>query len=271
MSNDAASFTGGIPEHYDECLGPIIFSGYAADIARRVAACGPARVLETAAGTGIVTRQLRNFLPASAHLVATDLNPPMLEVARMKLRPAGRVEFVPADATALPFPDGSFDAVVCQFGMMFFPEKDKSYGEAHRVLAPGGRYLFNVWDSHRYNPFARIAHEVIGGFFPGDPPQFYRVPFSYHQIDPIKDSLIDAGFTVITAAVVRLEKEVKDAALFARGLVHGNPVIGQVRARGSIDPDRIVDAMAQALRHEFGADPFRMPLQAIVFSATKSS
>ena len=123
---------------------PIVFVDFATDIAHRAAAWSPARVLETAAGTGVVTRQLRDLLPASAHLTATDLNPPMLEIARAKFRPDEQVDFRPADATALPFPDGNFDAVVCQFGVMFFPDKDKSYREIHRVLAPGGRYLFNV-------------------------------------------------------------------------------------------------------------------------------
>jgi len=140
--------------------------------------------------------------------------------------------------------------------------------EDHRVLA-GGRYLFSVWDSHRHNPFGRIAHETAASFFPADPPQFYMVPFSYYQIDPIKESLIDAGFTDISVAVIRLEKEIPDAARFARGLVHGNPLIDQIKARGGVDPDRIVDALAQALRQEFGADPGRMPLQAIVFSASR--
>ena len=195
MSSYAGKYIGSTPQHYDEFLGPLIFVDYAADIAQRVAAGNPARVLETAAGTGIVTRKLRDLLPAEAHLTATDLNPPMLEIARTKFRPEEQVDFRPADATALPFPDSSFDAVVCQFGVMFFPDKDKSYREVHRVLAPGGRYLFSVWDSHVYNKFGRIQHEVPGSFFPADPPQFYMVPFSYYQIDPIKESLIDAGFT----------------------------------------------------------------------------
>ena len=268
MSNDA-SFVGSIPEHYDRSLGPVVFIDFAADIARRVAACGPARVLETAAGTGIVTRQLRDLLPAGTRLTATDLNPPMLDVARGRFRADESVDFRPADATTLPFPDDSFDAVVCQFGVMFFPEKDKSYREIHRVLTPGGRYLFNVWDAHRYNQFGRIAHEVAGGFFPADPPQFYKVPFSYHQIDAIKESLIGAGFVDINIAILRLEKEIPDAALFARGLIYGNPIIDQIRTRGGVDPDRIVDAVAQKLRVEFGTDPGRMTLQAIIFSASK--
>jgi SAM-dependent methyltransferase len=226
-------------------------------------------VLETAAGTGIVTRKLRDILPVGSHLTATDLNPPMLEVARTKFRPGEQVEFRPADATALPFPDGSFDAVMCQFGVMFFPDKEKSYREVRRVLAPGGRYVFSVWDSHRHNPVGRIAHEIAGSFFPADPPQFYQVPFACHRIDPIKESLIDAGFTDITAAVVRLEKEIPDAAVFARGLVYGNPLIDQIRTRGGVDPDRIVDALIVVLHKEFGVDPGRMSLQAIMFEASR--
>jgi SAM-dependent methyltransferase len=271
VTNDTASFTGSIPDYYDRCLGPVIFADYGADIARRVAACNPGCVLETAAGTGIVTRELRNLLPPAARLVATDLNPPMLEAARKKFRPAEQVEFQTADATSLPFPDKCFDAAVCQFGMMFYPEKDKSYFEACRVLVPGGRYLFSVWDSFRYNPFAQITQSVIGSFFPADPPQFFQVPFSYYQIDQIKDSLICAGFTEITIAIVQIEKQIENAGHFADGLVHGNPVIDQIRAQGGVDPDRIADALKHALHKEFGAGPCRIPLQAIVFSAAKAS
>ena len=269
MSDDASGFVGSIPQHYDQGLGPMIFVDYAADIAQRVAAGSPARVLETAAGTGIVTRKLRDALPTSTHLTATDLNPPMLEVARAKFRAGEQIEFQPADAMALPFADGSFDAVVCQFGVMFFPDKRKSYCEVLRVLAPGGRYLFSVWDSHRYNPFGRITHEVAGRFFPNDPPQFYNVPFSCHQIDPIKELLIAAGFDDLSVTVVRLEKAIPDTARFARALVYGNPLIDQIRARGGVDPERVADAVLEAVRVEFGTDPGRMPLQAIVFSATK--
>ena len=239
MSTDAASFIGNIPQHYDQGLGPIIFAEYAADIARRAAAGRPARVLETAAGTGIVTRKLRDALPAQTQLTATDLNPPMLDMARAKFRPGEQVSFQPADAIALPFADQSFDAIVCQFGVMFFPDKAKSFSEAYRVLAPGGRYLLSVWDSHRYNPFGRLAHEVAARFFPADPPQFYSVPFSCHQIDPIKELLIAAGFADIGIAVIGQERELPDVAQFARAAVFGNPLIDQIRARGGVDPERV--------------------------------
>jgi ubiquinone/menaquinone biosynthesis C-methylase UbiE len=269
MSGNAASFFGNIPEEYDRGLGPVIFADYAADMARRVAALAPARVLEMAAGTGILTRRLRDLLPENTLLTATDLNPPMLDVARGKFRSHERVDFQSADAGNLPFPDGAFDVLVCQFGAMFFPDKDRSYREAHRVLAPGGRYLFSVWDSHRYNPFGRITHQVAAGFFPADPPQFYQVPFGYHAIDPIKESLIDAGFTDIRVHVIALEKEIPDLRSFAQGLVYGNPLIDEIRVRGGIHPDQIVSALTDALRREF-APSGRMPLQAILFDTGRS-
>jgi SAM-dependent methyltransferase len=117
MSDDATGFVGSIPEYYDRGLGPIIFADYAEHTARLVAGYAPSRVLETGAGTGIVTRRLRDLLPATTRLIATDLNPPMLEVARKKFRPDEPIEFQHADAMALPFADASFDAVVCQFSV----------------------------------------------------------------------------------------------------------------------------------------------------------
>lgn len=267
---DSVSFVGTIPEMYDRGLGPAIFVDYANDLTRRVAALAPERVLETAAGTGIVTRRLRDSLPAGATLIASDLSPSMIEVARTKFQPGEQVDFRAIDAMALPFPDRDLAAVVCQFGVMFYPDKDKSYRETYRVLRTGGHYLFNVWDAHQHNPFARIEHEISGSFFPTDPPQFYSVPFSYNRIDPIRDSLIDAGFDNINVAVVTLEKVIPDVIEFARGMVYGNPLIDQIRARGGVDPEKFVDRTVEALNREFGRDPARMPLQAIVFSARRS-
>ena len=186
MAGEASGYVGNIPQHYDQDLGPLLFTDYAADIAQRVATFKPHRVLETAAGTGIVTRALRDALPAGASLTATDLNAPMLDIGAKKFRPGEAVEFRTADATALPFTEASFDAIVCQFGVMFFPDKDKSYREAFRALAGDGHYVFSIWDSHRHNPIGKIAHEVIGSFFPTDPPQFQSVPFAY-RFEQIKE------------------------------------------------------------------------------------
>lgn len=264
--NDATAFTGTVPEIYDRDLGPVLFAPFAADLARRVAAARPARVLELAAGTGIATRALRDLLPAETALTATDLNPPMLAIARAKFRPEERVEFRPADAMALPFPDAAFDALACQFGAMFFPDKVASFREARRVLAPGGRYVFNVWDAVRHNPNGRLVLEVAAELFPADPPRFFEVPHGYHSLDAIKEALLEAGFLTIRAEVLRLMQPVPRAADFARGLVFGTPLIGQIAARGG-SPEAMAERLAEAMAREIGPDPARFPLQAIVVEA----
>ena len=269
MRDNPAGFTGNVPENYDRHLGPVLFVDYGRDLADRIAALKPGRILETAAGTGIVTKALRDRLPASTHITVTDLNAPMLEVARAKFPAPAQLNFAPADAQALPFADASFDAMICQFGIMFYPDRPKSYREARRVLAPGGQYSFSVWDSHRFNGFARITDGLIRQFFPVDPPSFYAVPFACAALDPIKQDLLDAGFTDIRAEVLTIEKPVADLALFARGLVFGNPLVDQIRARGTVTPEALHAAVVEALGREFGTGPARVPLQTIFWSARR--
>jgi SAM-dependent methyltransferase len=226
-------------------------------------------VLETAAGTGIVTRALRDALPADTEIVATDLNQPMLDVAAKKMRAGERVKFQTADAQQLPFADGSFDAVACQFGIMFFPDKPKSYRETFRVLAPGGRYFFSVWDTIGHNPFAAAGLELATRLFPDNTPPFFHVPFGYAAIDPVKEALREAGFADLDVAVIPVTKAGFDLASFAGGMALGNPFVDQVKARG-VEPRTIVQMYIDALVARVGNPP-RMPIQAILFSALKST
>jgi SAM-dependent methyltransferase len=263
-----ADFIGGIPEFYDRGLGPVLFADYAVQMAEWVAKAAPARVLETAAGTGIVTRALHEKMPKAA-LTVTDLNEPMLGVARGKVPAESGVTFQAADAQALPFADGSFDAVVCQFGIMFYPDKAKGYAEALRVLKPGGRYFFSVWDTHRYNTFAGLTNALIQRTFPSDPPSFYSVPFSSAAIDPIKEALQEAGFGGISIEVWEIRKAVADLDMFARGLIFGNPVVDQIRARASVTPQQMHAELVELLAREFGGERPVVPLQTIAYSAIK--
>lgn len=269
MTTSHTQFVGSIPELYEEHLGPLLFHFYAHDLARRVEGLGTRRILETACGTGIVTEYLRKALPAGSEIVATDLNAPMLEFARTRRASLPNVRFETADANGLPFGDESFDAVVCQFGIMFFPDKERAMREARRVLRTGGQLVFNVWESLAHNPAPRIAHETIGRFFEGAAPTFMLTPFGYHDVDSIVLLLERAGFENVSFEHVPTVVERPSARSLAIGLVEGNPGIVEIRERANAAPDEIVEAVAEAIREELGDDPVRCPLEAIVFSARR--
>src|SRR5215475_13067871 len=191
-------FAGSIPEIYDRFLVPLIFEAYARDLAERVARVEPREVLETAAGTGVLTRAIAARLPAPARMVVTDLNQPMLDHAQRQSHDS-RITWRQADALALPFEDQKFDVVACQFGAMFFPDKVQGYREARRVLKPGGRFLFNVWDRISQNAFARVVTDALAKLFPIDPPSFLtRTPYGYCDVHRIRDDLMAAGFKGIS-------------------------------------------------------------------------
>lgn len=263
----AAQFVGDIPRFYDQNLGPVIFQGYAEDLARRAASLAPNDVLEIAGGTGISTVALRQALTPTTNITATDLNAAMLEIAQTKIS-AGNVRFQTADAMALPFADASFDLVVIQFGVMFFPDRPAAYAEARRVLKPGGTLLFNVWGSFAANAFGEIAHRTAERFLPDNPPKFYLVPFGYADPAQVRADLLAGGFREADHTVVNLIRDVADWRHFATGAIYGNPMIADIRA-GAVNPEDMVEAIAHELEARYGKSPTRMPLEAHVFAAQK--
>ena len=190
MAEGDKVFAGSIPKFYDTLMVPLIFHAYAAHIAQLVAAFSPGAVLETAAGSGAVTRALAPGLEPGARYVVTDLNQPMLDYAAGRQGADTRIEWRQADALDLPFEDASFDVVCCQFGAMFFPDRVAGYSEARRVLRPGGRFVFNVWDRIEENAFADDVTRAVAEVFPHDPPRFLaRTPHGYHDLAVIRDEL----------------------------------------------------------------------------------
>lgn len=269
MTDTNAVFAGSIPRHYDEHLGPMFFEPYAADLVGRLSIDPGDAVLELACGTGIATRRLVDALPLGASLTATDVNEPMLEIARGTVGTTEPVTWETADACALPFGDEWFDAVVCQFGVMFFPDKPGALREAFRVLHPGGSLAFNVWASLGENPVARIAHEVVESFFTSDPPAFYHLPFGMHDVRTTRALLDEAGFRSIACVTVPLTARSESARHAAIGLVLGNPVINAILERGTAPPDRIIDVVAERLAAEGGEAPMTLPMRAHVFTASR--
>ena len=258
-------YDGDIPFRYDRRLGPVLFQPYAEEAARRIASLAPSHVLEVAAGSGVLTRELRSRLPISARLTATDLSEDMLAIARAKFEEGEPVSFAIVDACSLPYPDGAFDAVVCQFGYMFFADKPKAVREAARALRPGGRYYLSVWDSEENNPYVSEALAVLRSFFPHDPPEWIREPSSCAAIDPIQKRLAASGFESVRVSVVRFLREF-DALSFAHGIVYGSPVFGEIAVRGGVDFRTVAHRYAEALTSKVGPT---LPIQAIVFEAEK--
>jgi ubiquinone/menaquinone biosynthesis C-methylase UbiE len=263
-------FAGSIPQLYDQYMVPLIFEPYAEDLAARVAARQPKSVLEIAAGTGVVTRRLATALPKDTSLMATDLNQAMLDHAASQglTRPA---EWRQADASHLPFADESFDIVVCQFGVMFFPDKPRAYSEARRVLRAGGALIFNVWDRIEYNEFADVITAALGQMFPENPPRFMaRTPHGYNDQDVISRHLAEGGFTE-TAEFTTLaaRSRARDASVAAIAYCQGTPLRSEIEARGASRLAEATDIAAAAIRSRFGEGAVDGKLQAMIVEVSR--
>jgi SAM-dependent methyltransferase len=260
-------FAGSIPELYDTHLVPLIFEPYAADLVHRLARSPLARLLEIAAGTGVVTRAMASGLPDSVSIVATDLNQPMLDHAST-LGTRRAVEWRQADATKLPFQDGAYDAVVCQFGVMFFADKAKAYSEARRVLRSGGVFIFNVWDRIEENEFANVVTTALETLFPEDPPRFLpRTPHGYHDHETIKRDLRNGGFTASPEIVtLAARSRAESFRIPAIAYCQGTPLRNEIEARDASRLDEATDIAAEAIAQRFGRGVVDGKIQAHIIS-----
>ncbi len=255
MAESDKVFAGSIPKFYDTLMVPLIFEAYAIDMAALVATSSPGAVLETAAGSGVVTRLLAPKLRADARYVVTDLNQPMLDYAASRQGSDSRIEWWQADALKLPFEDASFDVVCCQFGAMFFPNRVAGYAEARRVLRPGGRFVFNVWDRIEENAFADEVTNAVATVFPHDPPRFLaRTPHGYNDVELIRADLTGAGFTNITIETREKLSCAPSAREAATAYCQGTPLRNEIEARDAsllaLATDRATEAIAS--RHGEG-------------------
>ncbi len=269
-SDSDHAFAGSIPLLYERYLVPLIFLPYAVDLASRVASYRPSRVLEIAAGTGVVTRQLAQRLPRDVAIVATDLNQPMLNHAAT-VGTTSPVEWRQADAMQLPFPDESFDVVACQFGAMFFPDKGRAYAEVRRVLRAGGAFVFNVWDSIDQNELADTVTEALTAHFPDDPPRFMaRIPHGYHDTERIAQDLALGGFARPPEFTLLADRSRADSARTAAvAYCHGTPLRSEIESRGPACLAEATDIAEVAIASRFGSGAVDSRIQAYVISVTR--
>jgi ubiquinone/menaquinone biosynthesis C-methylase UbiE len=263
-------FGGSISEIYERSLVPLIFAPYAADMAARAAMGAPRDLLETAAGTGVLTRALARRLGPAARITATDLNSAMLDEA-IRRQPAGpAIEWRQADALALPFAEASFDLVACQFGVMFFPDKRRGYAEALRVLRPAGRFLFSVWDEIGRNDFAAVVTEALAEIFPSDPPRFMaRTPHGYHDVETIRRELGGAGFGEIAVEAIDHVSRAASAQEAAIAYCQGTPLRNEIEARDASLLDRATTHAAEALARRLGSGAVAGRIRAYVVTARR--
>lgn len=268
MADSDTGFAGSIPKSYDALMVPLIFEAYAADMAARVAAYSPDAVLETAAGSGAVTRALAPKLKPDARYVVTDLNQPMLDHATSRQAFDGRIEWRQADALSLPFEARSFDVVCCQFGAMFFPDRVAGYTEARRVLRPGGRFVFSVWDRIEENAFADAVTHAIAALFPHDPPQFLaRTPHGYHDVALIHEELHRAGFADIRIDTRAEVSRALSARAAATAYCLGTPLRIEIESRDPGMLQTATESASRAIANRHGEGPVAGKIQAHVIVA----
>jgi SAM-dependent methyltransferase len=264
MASDSATFTG--PQYYNDCIGPLWFDPFAADLVQRLPERPPGDVLEIACGTGLVTKRLRERLSPSLRLVATDLSKVMLDYARVRLDGCKGIEWREADALKLPFEDSRFGAVVCGFGIMFVPDRQAALREARRVLAEGGNLLFNVWDRVEENPHALANAEVVEALFPGDPEMRFRIPYEMHDPDLLRRLLAGARFRETCIETKRIPMRGADPRSIAIGQIRGTPRAALIEKRG-VSLDIVIDKVTEALS-KTGGNPYSGYAQAVVVQAT---
>jgi SAM-dependent methyltransferase len=257
-----------VPHHQPRGIGPFLFEPFARHTAERIRARAPRTVLETACCTGIVTRRLREALSRDALLVASDPDERMLAIGRRTVGAAANVSWARADLCKLQFSDGDFDAMVCQFGLMFATDKLAAVREARRVLEPGGSFLVTTWAPLDRNPVVALVHHTLGAMFPEHPPQHLaHAPFAYGDPDMLNNLLLAGGFQDVVVDVVEKATTSPSALALALGLIEGYPLIHEIRLRGKAVLSAAIGAVAQAIRRQFGDAPVRARITALVASA----
>ncbi len=264
-------FAGSVPKLYNTYLVPLIFEPYAADLANRLSLRHLSSVLEIAAGTGVLTRALAAALPDSVSIIATDLNQAMLEQATAVVGTKRTVEWRQADAMQLPFPDETFDAVVCQFGVMFFPDKSKAFSEARRVLKRGGVFIFNVWDRISENEFAETITAALESLFADDPPRFLaRTPHGYYNHRVIEQDLKNGGFARSPQIeTVTARSRASSSGIPALAYCHGTPLKNEIETRDASRLDEATNVAAEAIAKRFGRDDIEGKIQAHIVTIEK--
>ncbi len=261
-------FSGSIPDHYDQYLGPLFFEPYAIEVSKRIDVSAIEIALELASGTGRLTKHLRKVLSPKAKLVASDISPDMLGVAKEKLKNEN-IEWQIIDAQNLPFENSSIDLVVCCFGFMFVQDKSKAFTEVYRVLRPGGILLFTTWDKLETIGTSSIYRKIVKTYLPDPLPESYNLPFSMYDEHVIRELLVKAGFSRISIEKVTKESVSSSAMDAAEGLTKGGTIYNEIVSRNPAWIEEIKSAVEKELSEKYGKAPMVAPMSAVICEALK--
>lgn len=263
-----AAFTGSIPENYDRYLGPLLFEPYAMDLVSRIRKEGVSSVLELACGTGRVTKHLYRYFAGAAKITATDLNPDMLSMARKQVLDRS-IDWMTADVQQLPFGDNTYDLAVCQYGIMFVPDKPQAIREIARVLKKGATFYFNTWDKIENNGIPWIAKKTVTDYFNGAEPTFYAVPFSMYNPEEIRKLMMENGFNDVEIDLVKKEGQSPSAEDATLGIIRGNPFFNEISQKDPGAIEILQNLIQKKIAETYGDNPVKCPLQAWVGKAVK--
>lgn len=257
-----------IPEVYEKYLGPYLYEPYSLYITKRIQG-NPQQVLEIGVGSGRLTNHISKKLTQTAKIIGVDINPNMLEIAKQKVK-APNVEFVKADAQKLPFPDNSFDFVICQFGFMFLSDKQKGFNEAWRVLKPGGQFIFLTWDKAENNVTLHISQQTILQLLKTPPPPYFGKAYSaMNNPDDLRQYTKTAGFENASIEKVILKGNCPSAMDAAIGFVEGNSIVKEILKEGPELLQTIKDTIVSRINEQVCKDPICSELNAWLGEAFK--
>lgn len=260
-------FTGPIPKNYDAVLGPMLFEDYAIDLVNRIDTRRIDYALELCCGTGRVTRHLRKALPSSARLLASDISPDMLSIAKQNI--TSGVNWMVFDAQKIPLNDNQVDLVICSFGYMFMPSVVDAFREAHRVLRPEGQLLISTWDKLEFNGASNVHRKVIKKYFGDTLPSTYKLPFSMNDPDLMGSQIKQAGFSSVKISHVKKNAFCASATEAARGLVEGSSIFNDIMKTNPAWLEEIKSEVTEGLSRLYGSEPMVAPMSAFIGEAVK--
>ncbi|MDO3628413.1 class I SAM-dependent methyltransferase [Mucilaginibacter sp. BT774] len=257
---EAYQFTNNDAENYDHYLGPLFFEPYGRYTASQIDAAYVSSVLEIACGTGRVTRHLRKVLPPGVKLFATDISADMLQIAKRELNNNGII-FQVEDAQKLSFADDSFDVVICQFGVMFLPDKKKGFEEILRVLKPGGKFIFFTWDDTMKVPvFKALIDDLVLPYFRDEDTTRFKVPFAMNNPKILGNMITDAGFKHAETKVISLKSGITSPDFVVDGFFRKHPLGREIMTKAPSEFELVAQQLHDKIvkLSDNGQTPFQL-------------